>query len=461
MFHIDSIEESRPAETTGEIHDVAPEIQGLLDLYSNSANQVNHSDFPNLAAKTEDGLSVNYETSEFVTLYAASNEENRGQQTVEIVKPTEIGSSGHKAVRLVTDRNSGQPSFPVARTEAETSLNSSGYSSANSPPDSEAGWAEEAGSPTGALAGLNSSLADWVSRQYPVLYRVWQQTSASQFFQGGVELLCSLCRLQPARGFHDELPICEADRVNKPCAVCRIRSASGFSYGLALCEADKVFLFRLFSHRTRYPACTARCPVRVRQWCGYCRLAACLATRGFRFNLQQQEANMGTRQLSQVQDSDSGPRKRKLSGEAVCQPGQPSQPGQSSAVVGGQEMLAGLTSAEAAGPELSITRAHPALMEALSQPIAKTVGEGSGVPLEGPLVRAGQGVEAGDLSQPARPAEPVYYDGSLLGSGGVRPGGAAGLLVHPATQTWVRLQQEKYLRYHIRLYHTRQSPETQ
>ena len=52
------------------------------------------------------------------------------------------------------------------------------------------------------------------------------------------------------------------------------------------------------------------------------------------------------------------------------------------------------------------------------------------MPLEGPLVRTGQGVEAGDLSQPARPAEPVYYDGSLLGSGGKRPSGAAGLLVH-------------------------------
>jgi len=460
MFHIDSIEESRPAETTGEIHDVAPEIQGLLDLYSNSANQVNHSDFPNLAAKTEDGLSVNYETSEFVTLYAASNEENReGQQTFEIVKPTEIGSSDNKPASLVTDRNSGPPSFPVAGTEAETSLNSSGYSSANSPPDSEAGWAEEAVSPTGAGPGLDSSLADWVSRQYPVLYRVWQQTSASQFFQGGVELLCSLCRLQPARGFHDELPICEADRVNKPCAVCRIRSASGFSYGLAMCEADKVFLFRLFSHRTRFPACTARCPVRVRQWCGYCRLAACLATRGFRFNLQQQEANIGTRQLSQVQDSQSGPRKRKLSGKGVGRPGQPS------AVVGGKEKLAGLNSTEAAGPELSITRAHPALMEALSQPIAKTVRDGPGGPLEGQGVGAGQveagpGVEVGNLTQPARPAESVYYDGSLLGSGGKRPGGAAGLLLHPASQTWVRLQQEKYLRYHIRLYHTRQSPET-
>merc|ERR1719431_1510243 len=59
--------------------------------------------------------------------------------------------------------------------------------------------------------------------------------------------------------------------------------AAGFSYGVALCEADRIFLFKLFAKPPRLQRCSTLCPVTVQQWCPYCRLRTCLATKGFRF----------------------------------------------------------------------------------------------------------------------------------------------------------------------------------
>jgi len=213
---------------------------------------------------------------------------------------------------------------------SKQSLNSSGYSSANSPLNSEndllatnqdsnkqsstdplsvsSPYTLNANDENSSQYSNQFNVPDWLKLTYPELFQTWENLSASEFYQGGVELLCSLCKKNTSSGFHQNLPLCEADRVGRPCTVCRLRSSAGFSYGLAICEADRLFIYTTLSKQTKYDVCEFPCPITVQKWCGYCRLRACLSTRGFRFSL---ETEIGA---SSLQDISNNSKKRKLSG---------------------------------------------------------------------------------------------------------------------------------------------------
>lgn len=124
----------------------------------------------------------------------------------------------------------------------------------------------------------------WLRYFYPELATIWQTTSGSQFYQGGVDLLCSLCKLNTASGFHEGRPICEDDikLENLQCTVCRIRKISGIHNGLAICDDDKNFLEFTFSHRLALSECYDCCPPQLDNWCRYCRLRACILTPGLK-----------------------------------------------------------------------------------------------------------------------------------------------------------------------------------
>jgi len=213
---------------------------------------------------------------------------------------------------------------------SKQSLNSSGYSSANSPVNSEndllasnqdsnkqtspdplsvsSPYTLTANDEHSSRYSNQFNVPDWLKLTYPELFQTWENLSASEFYQGGVELLCSLCKKNTSSGFHQNLPLCEADRVGRPCTVCRLRSSAGFSYGLAICEADRLFIYTTLSKQTKYDVCEFPCPITVQKWCGYCRLRACLSTRGFRFSL---ETEIG---VSSLQNISNNSKKRKLSG---------------------------------------------------------------------------------------------------------------------------------------------------
>lgn len=124
----------------------------------------------------------------------------------------------------------------------------------------------------------------WLRYFYPELATIWQTTSGSQFYQGGVDLLCSLCKLNTASGFHEGRPICEDEikSENLMCTVCRIRKISGIHEGLAICDDDKNFLDFTFSHRLALSECYDSCPPQLDNWCRYCRLRACILTPGLK-----------------------------------------------------------------------------------------------------------------------------------------------------------------------------------
>jgi len=152
----------------------------------------------------------------------------------------------------------------------------------------------------------------WLSQLYPELHQAWENNSGSEYYQGGVQLHCSVCS-NPSSGFYDNLPLCETHRVGKACTVCRLRLAAGFSYGLALCEADRIFLYKLFVKPPRLQRCPTLCPVTVQQWCPYCRLRTCLATKGFRFTTVDTMKPDSKHKVIPV----SNARKRKYSGSTT------------------------------------------------------------------------------------------------------------------------------------------------
>jgi len=294
------------------LQNVAPEIQNLLDMFvkqNKSANgDTSQSDFGQVVTKKEVISSDDkQETNESLTLYATNDESSTAKPQVIQFDPElfkdymtymDISQMGVQGSYLnQTTTNTTSPNYPTTQItnntkDAETSLNSSGYISANSPIESNANSPDSdplslpspvQTAPGNAAKPNRYNIPPWLCQVYPELYQVWQSISASEFYQGGVELLCSVCKTNSYSGFHENLPICEADRIGRACTVCRLRASNGFSYGLALCEADRLFLYRTLAQETRYNKCETPCAVTVQKWCGYCRFRACLSTRGFRF----------------------------------------------------------------------------------------------------------------------------------------------------------------------------------
>merc|ERR1712129_222117 len=53
------------------------------------------------------------------------------------------------------------------------------------------------------------------------------------------------------------------------------------------------------------------------------------------------------------------------------------------------------------------------------------------------------------------PVASPYFNGAALGTRNKRMTGTVGVLTDPSKQNWVKEQQDKYLRFHMRLYRTR------
>lgn len=436
-----------------DLQNVSPEIRDLLDMFAkqNKQNeeQVNFSDLGNESTK-KDNLAREDQSKEYLTLYATNEEGSAEPRVIQFnpddvstdfstyfdanpvdmaslksyqvmnIDPSHIKNSYPTFITPKSSLDSFSPETSSVKGDAEISLNSSGYLSAsspaesvaNSPPDSASSPKEQEHShlsrtlspdplslpspDPNVSENSNSMISNpykipsWVKAVYPELYQAWESLSASEFYQGGVELLCSICKKNPYSGFHENLPVCEADRVGRACTVCRLRSASGFSYGLALCEADRLFLYRIFSQESKLERCITMCPVTVQKWCGYCRFRTCLTTKGFRFFTEA-----STRVLMDQQEPPRDFRKRKYSGKGVLKelnfiPDTIAQdsvfiPNASSPGPGGfgcptpaqakQALVNGNTaqansSIPRSFPTQSLAEANPTLMQALSQPIS-------------------------------------------------------------------------------------------
>jgi len=353
-----------------ELKNISPEIRDLLDIFAKQNKQDNeqdnNSDFENIEAKKVLACEE-LQSKEYLTLYATNDEASTEPQVIQLTPASNdysayfdsshVEMSGLKSYQIFNidpsqvenahptfiSPKTDPPSYSIhlAKSDAETSLNSSGYASANSPIESIANSpADSVNSHKEPESQLFSSIPShdhdplsmpssksimfknssssnpykipvWVRQVYPELYQIWESLSANEFYQGGVELVCSICEKNPYSGFHENLPVCEADRVGRACTVCRMRSSSGFSYGLALCEADRLFLYRTFSRQTKFDRCVSLCPVTVQKWCGYCRFRTCLSTKGFKFFTQASTKHL----IDQEPYGDS--RKRKYSGEGI------------------------------------------------------------------------------------------------------------------------------------------------
>ena len=312
----------------------------------------------------------------------------------------------------------------------------------------------------------------WFKTMYPELYYVWHQTSASEFYQGGVQMLCSTCKKHPASGFHEGLPLCEACRVGLACTACRIRVASCFSYGLALCEADRIFLYRVFANRTQYNKCQVLCPVTVQKWCGYCRLRTCLSCKGFRFMIQA-----STKHLLEDQGGQGTNRKRKYSGKGVYRELNfvPEPINQDSINVPRSSSRNGTICQPTPSVFFVNNQSYPAPTPKTQQSTIPSyhnyaqnhlnVHQGyiSNSSFQVPRTMTNQSYNyinhflvpgAGNYNQNcSRPSS--IYDGSGLGLSDKRDHGGLGLTNDPSKAVWVAQQQEKYLQYHLNIFKSR------
>ena len=296
--------------------------------------------------------------------------------------------------------------------------------------------------PQGPLGPLGHPA--WVKEKYPEIYREWEAVSGAPVFQGKVRMFCSRCRDRPSQGFLQGVPVCESCRLEQACTVCQLRVSSTFSYGLALCEADRQFLFRTFSQQPELRRCEARCAVTVSGWCGYCRLRACLTTKGFRFFVQASTHHL-------MSSEEAPDRKRKYSGEGVYK-------------------------------ELSFV-SDAVSVDSLDAPAAKKTnidvksGSDEAVFVKPPtgsvIVRStsrssknsrantraqGEQSQAGPSSRPPSSSSnksAEYYDGSRLGLSNKKK--TPGLLNDPASVSWVLQQQEKFLKHHMELFYKRRN----
>jgi len=358
-----------------ELKNVSPEIRVLLDMFEKQNKQdnkdVDNSDYGKVVKKKE---VLVYDKP----LYATNNEASAESQVIQF-NPSDISA------------NSPIESFDNTPVDLDNSHRESeiqNYSATLSPdqdplsvpsPDPNESVNYDSSNPY--------KIPGWVRQSYPELYQVWESVSASEFYQGGLELLCSICKKNPYLGFHENLPVCEADRVGRACTVCRLRPASGFSHGLALCEADRLFLYRTFSQQTKLERCLSLCPVTVQKWCGYCRLRTCLSTKGFRFFTEASNKAL----IDQKPTGDS--RKRKYSGKVIIQEQNfipdsvaqdsnsipnafPPEPGFGvPASVQAQQTTSGISTQSiptTTKPNLgqSLAEANPLLVQLLSQPIS-------------------------------------------------------------------------------------------
>jgi len=637
---------SKVQNISQELINVSPEIQDLLDMFTKQNKQnnehVDNCDFGNVVTKKDVLVYDELQPKEHLTLYAYNGEASAEPQVIQLnpenneyptffnhsqnditgsyqvinIDPGQVKNTYPTFITPKTTPESTLHNIPLAKTEAVTYLNSSGYTSANSPAESGYSSANSpiesidnspaelvhspkepdaqdvsatlspdhdplsVPSPDPKVSEISSSgnpykIPVWVRQVYPELYQTWENTSASEFYQGRMELLCFICKKNPYSGFHENLPVCEADRVGRACTVCRLRSASGFSYGLALCEADRLFLYRTFSQQTKFDRCMSLCPVTVQMWCGYCRLRLCLSTKGFRFFTQASTKVL----IDQEPTGDS--RKRKYSGKGIVKelnfiPDSVAQdsifvPNASSPGPGfgvstpahAQQTLGNGISTQAIPTPMpnvrqSLAEANPLLVQLLSKPmstpgfgistqaiptpmhnVSQRLAEANpllvqhlGKPISTPVtsfnpsrapnfakpsfhLRPGMskaeiasnaaapthqgrafapwptvGVPSTTFNQQPTSSHPrattntpippspsyqnlpfvpppsaqmgrygqyfsQYFDGGSLGTRNQKKTRNVGVLTDPAKQEWVRKQQEKYLKFHLRLFHAR------
>ena len=247
------------------------DIENLLDVFSNDQGKVRETG--NSGSRNEEALLS--ETDEGITLYGTT-EGNKSQVQIEL----SLNSSGYGSSSSPPSADLCQPSYNLVNVDQAVRVipvqSSSEIHHGGSDDRKRSNYSSQV-----ERCPYNSPM--WFKELYPELHSAWMTTSGSQFYQGGVRMLCSRCKDRYAAGFHEGLPLCEACRVGSACTVCRIRVASCFSHGLAICEADRVFLHRILKNQTNFNKCRDLCPVTVQKWCGYCRLRTCISVKGFRF----------------------------------------------------------------------------------------------------------------------------------------------------------------------------------
>jgi len=432
--------------------DTTQDIENLLGIFS--AEPINVTKDGHEGSKSEEVLLS--ESGEGITLYGASSSEN-----VEIVN--------------------------ASQGQVEISLNSSGYVSSGSPLDSTINSRIGTVRPPSADQYYSSSSGDssvsvdngisviqevhppplviqnggpdvqqqtsdydtnlynspgWFRGLYPELHSAWLANSGSQFYQGGVRMLCSRCKTQDAAGFHEGLPLCEACRVGAACTVCRIRVASVFSHGLAICEADRVFLHRILTNKTNFKKCRVLCPVTVQKWCGYCRLRTCISAKGFRFSVSASTGHLSSQQpLHKLRKySGKGNYKELNFHTDLVNPDtiylSPPE-GQSSNDVNTTYQQS--TSHQANQAYVTQSNAHPQAFQ----------------PYPTYSVRTHDTNQEATARVQQVTSQPKVYDGSGLGLSNRKESGSFGLNNDPKRSEWVLEQQEKYLQHHLAIYRSR------
>ena len=286
---------------------------------------------------------------------------------------------------------------------------------------------------------------NWIKVLYPELHSVWLQNSGSQFYQGGVVMLCSSCRSRAAAGFHEGLPMCEACRVGVACTVCRTRVTSCFRYGLALCEADRIFLYRTLKEQTNFNKCQALCPVTVQKGCGKGRLKTCLSVKGFRFSAY---ISSSTGHLS----SDKPlPKLRKYSGigtykELNFLPESINQ----DTIYPHPHARTATSYQQYQSNQTDIVQAYtitPGVQVQSSDQFSENVGDSQSQSFP-------QDSYHYSYMAPAQQTinQPRVYDGSGLGLSNRKERRSFDRSNDPRQNAWVKQQQEKYLQYHLALY---------
>ena len=415
------------------------DIENLLGIVP--TNQRNVEEASNSSSKNEEAL-LSEERNEGITLYRNTSDEgesvNEGHGQVELsLNSSECAISGSPQDLSISSRivTVAPPSAdPLSRGDDVTLDPSVRMIQVQSPSESHHG---------GSYVQTPYS-PDWIKQLYPELHSVWLENSGSQFYQGGVKMLCSRCKTQLASGFHEGLPLCEACRVDLACTVCRIRVTSCFSHGLAVCEADRVFLHRSLTNRTSYNKCEVMCPVTVQRWCSYCRLRACLSVKGFSFPVSTSTGHLSSDQPLHKLRKYSGTGSYKelnflpdsINQDTIYFP----PPERQSANVNAYQQT-----------PLQANQAQVAY-DQVFHPIPKYSVKAYKVSRIIPS--ANQGIIAPGHQVITQPKVKVY-DGSCLGLDRENESWRPGLISDPRRRELVKQQQEKYLQYHLAIYRSR------
>ena len=416
--------------------DTTQDIENLLGIVPTDQRNVEEASFP--CSKNEEAL-LTEERNEGITLYRNTSEEgelvNEGQGHVELsLNSSEYAISGSPQDFTINSRivTVGPPSADPLLLGDDVTLDHSGRMiQVQSPSESHHGGSD--------VQNVQAPYSpDWIKELYPELHSVWLENSGSQFYQGGVKMLCSRCKTQLASGFHEGLPLCEACRVGSACTVCRIRVASCFSHGLALCEADRIFLYRSLTNRTSYNKCQVMCPVTVQKWCSYCRLRACLSVKGFSFPVSTSTGHLSSDQPLHKLRKYSGTGSYKelnflpdsINQDTIYFP-------QSANVNAYQQTPLQANQAYVANDQVF----HPKY-SVKAYKVSRII------------PRANQGITAPGHQVVTQPNAKVY-DGSCLGLDREKQSWKPGLNSDPRRKEWVKQQQEKYLQHHLAIYRSR------